>query len=158
MVPPLDLPPVEALEKLFFELYGKPVPLKSLPRGPVEPPWVVSVYRGGDDTARVACLCELVLACRAGAALSMMPVETAEESVASGHLSETLLENYREVMNVMATVLSGHGVRVVLREITGPPENAPPELLRKALTSKRRLDAEVSLPGYGAGRLMFAVL
>ncbi len=158
MAPALDLPPFEALEKVFADLYGKTVPLKSLPRGPIEPPWVVSVYRGADDAIRVVCLCELPVACNAGAALSMMPEAVVSESVAAGHLSESLLENFREVMNIASTFLSRQGVRVALREIVNPPEAAPPDVLRRALTSKTRIDAEISLPGYGGGRLMFAAV
>jgi hypothetical protein len=150
--------PVEALEKMLSDLFGKTVGLKSIPRGIVEPPWVVSLYRGANQAVQVVGICDLPFACNAGAALSLMPVGVAGESLKAGRLSEALLENFQEVMNVAATFLSGHWSHVTLQQIVNPPDGAAPDLLRKSLTAKKRLDMEVAIPEYGGGKLSFAVV
>ncbi len=149
------IPTPQAFEKVLGELLDRAVNAK--PRAPGESlryPFIVAIYGTADQGARVISVCELGLACSIAAALSLMPVGVAREKTRLGSLGD-LIENFREVMNVISHYLSESGRRVALQTIFAPPDAAPPKVLKEALTGPNRLDLELSIRGYDGGRLSF---
>ncbi len=111
-----------------------------------------------DDNQR-ACIgyCDYNFAAYAGAALSLVPKPVAEEDLKKGELSESLIENTYELLNVAASIFNKPGVpHVRLKAVTACP---PLPDWARAMSRKpsSRLDLRVGIEGYGIGRVSFAV-
>ncbi len=127
---------------------GKPVAIS--PRTPA----IVGVYHRDDGALAVACVADLSLAAHAGASLALIPAGVAAESVRRGKLEDDLLENFREVLNVAASLLNLPGEpHVLFREAHVTPPALPKELGALVAKPAARLDLEVQVQGYGGGSL-----
>jgi two-component system, chemotaxis family, chemotaxis protein CheY len=126
-----------------------PVPLQATPRS-----WVVEYTRTDDNSVIAYAVCDLALAARVGAALSLIPAGPANEAIASGQLADTLFENFREVLNVLTQLFESSGrFRVCLHRIHKPGEALPPQLADHLSKPKSRTDVAVDVSGYGKGAL-----
>lgn len=139
------------------DLLGKSVAVKRLttpllpgPRVPV----AIGTYRiGADEKPTILWVCELSLAASLAAALSLMPSGIAQEQARKGQLDENLRENLHEVMNVGASMLSGHGTRFALGAVHLPPAPAPADIAPLLARPPARLDLEIAIPGYEPGKM-----
>jgi hypothetical protein len=70
-------------------------------------------------------------------------------------LSEELAENFTEVVNVMASVFNEHpeAPHLKLYTVHAVGEKLPTDVAASLGYVVRRLDLEVTVQGYGAGRL-----
>jgi hypothetical protein len=101
---------------------------------------------------------DLGLSVALAAALSVVPLSAAKESVASGKMDESLQDNFGEVMNVMSRYLSGGGRTFRLGEVTCPPAICGAGLLPLVADSDERREFQVEVPGYMNGRLELVTL
>jgi two-component system chemotaxis response regulator CheY len=125
-----------------------PLPLPPVTR-------VVAEYRSTEDNSLTACgICDLALAARAGAALTLIPVPVSEEVIRSHVIEDTLADNLHEVLNVMARFFDhvGHS-RVHLGAVHLPGEKLGTELVSRILKPLSRLDLAVEIAGYRNGTL-----
>ncbi|MDD3650110.1 hypothetical protein [Immundisolibacter sp.] len=148
------LPTAQAIAKLITSLVGKNVTAKPaaaaverLPKG-----GVVGVCV--DDTTTVVALvvADVPLAAAAGAALAMIPPAAAQDAVRAGSLPPNIADNFREVTNILCSVLtaaSGRGVRLADFAVGSVPPAAEAVLG----AGGARLDLEVDVQGYGKGQL-----
>lgn len=150
------LPTTHSLSKVLTTLLDRKVvasaakvPLKPDPKSPV----FAAVYVGKEGKPIALCLTDLAFAIRMGAALSMLPAGAATESIQKSAPSESMMENYAEVMNVISFALSGDGEeRVVLRGQPAKVETLAADA-RSAVAKAKRAEFDVDIQGYGVGKI-----
>ncbi len=134
-------------------LVGRPV--RSGPGRPVDPDMAVfAVYVDDEGLPVIVCVCEINFAAYAGAALSLIPVNVAQESVLSLTLTDGLLENFTEVANILAGVFnSTETPHVRLGAVETRRSRLAPEVEALIDGAGAGVDYEISVEGYGSGGL-----
>ena len=159
----VSLPQNSDLSQGFTDLYGKSCKAMRALR-----PWsptakeliALATYGVQGEGAPPSLYWLMDLPCAAGfaAALSMLPAPLVKAAIAAGKLSEALDENYREVMNVAASMIEVSDGRIVLQRVQVPPTPVPADILALANDRKRfRLDLTTDLQGYEPGRMMLVL-
>ncbi|NOX68917.1 MAG: hypothetical protein GXP15_07010 [Gammaproteobacteria bacterium] len=115
----------------------------------------VATFISDDDKLVALCACDRSFAVYAGAALSMIPSDIANEMIAAGEPSETILGNYREVMNICSKLLmSDSSAHLRLGETLHPGQSA--DVITQLEESAAQIASfQVDIPGYGEGSLVF---
>jgi hypothetical protein len=114
----------------------------------------VAVYV--DDGLRLSALLilDLALAAYAGAALGLMPVGGAQDCIDDKELSKTLADNVAELCNVLTGLLNREGLpHLRMYHLHLPGESLPNDVAAHAVALGNRLDLNVEISRYGAGRL-----
>lgn len=94
-----------------------------------------------------------------GAAIALMPVATAKAAIESELLTPVLYDNSAEILNVAASLFNHDGApHVRLYEAYAPREVLPADIDKWVLAFVARLDMEVTVAGYGAGRISVLVI
>lgn len=110
-------------------------------------------YFGGEGATLAWVAADLSLAAHLGAALSLVPADAARDSVKAGALDGTLRENFAEVLNVSACLVTrDDGGRLALQQ-PAFGELAVTALLPPATARMYRALFKVDIAGYGAGLL-----
>ncbi len=153
------LPEAAHVARTLSGLVGRAA--RCTPGKPVAPatrlPIVVATYLDGAGNLAAVALLDLSLACSAGAALVMLPRVVADEGMASGGIPDNIGENLHEVLNVWSGVFNSPSTpRVKLGAVT-TSDTLAPEVAALAKAPSGRLDLEVAIPGYAAGRLTLLV-
>ncbi len=152
----VHLPLPKQVRDLWGDLLGRDVSVRpGLPLVPsTRAPATIAVYVEDDLRVAAVFLLDLALSARAGAAIGLMPSDSAEAALESGVLDQTVRENLYEVLNVAAAMFNVEGApHVRLHELHAVGEPVAPIVLSYALTLGRREDLEVDISGYGTGRL-----
>jgi hypothetical protein len=154
------LPSTKEIRDLFTGLLGREVTLT--PVGPLAPssasPRTVAVYVDDHFGVRAIIACDLDFSARAGAAIALVPGPTADAAIEANGLDDTLAENLYEVLNVAASLFNAAGAaHVRLLELHAAGRAIPPQVLSLMLTLGRREDVEMTIPGYGTGRLSIVI-
>ena len=107
----VTIPEAADLKPLLADLIGKDV---SFGQGgdPAEPATIegqLTLYVGDGGQPFMLAGGDAAFAHLAGAALALVPKARAEDAVASGQPDDDLLENYREIMNVVTRVVNDQG-------------------------------------------------
>lgn len=154
------LPTPKEIKDLLGGLLGREVTLT--PTTPMAPgsgsPKSVAVYVDQQLVVRAIVACDLELSAYAGAALGLVPPAGAAEAVEAGGLDPTLSENLYEVLNVVSAVFNAPGaVHVRLLDLHPAGSPIPPAVHVRLVPLGRREDLEVTVAGYGTGRLSVVV-
>lgn len=122
--------------------------------GPAKLPYG-GTFHGGDRTVIAMCAADIAFAAYSGAALSLIPGESAQERVKAGVLDELLEENFAEVLNVLTRIyVVPETARVALLEPIFPPRAMPQTLeLEDVSATIVRADYQVDISAYGKGHL-----
>lgn len=97
---------------------------------------------------------DLPLAVFAGACLGLLPAGGAEDTVAEKELTETINENFYEVLNILSGVFNIEGApHVRLGEVYTDPAAMPPAVLLTVKSLTHREDVFIDIAGYGTGNL-----
>ena len=149
------LPEAESVAKLMTSLLGRAVNVKKgatlLKPGNQA---AVSLYACDAGTVRAGCLFNLSLAAQAGAALSLIPKAMVEESIQSGTLTESIVDNFREIGNILSRLFNDSGApHVFLNGVYLPSEPLPEDVAGKIAHPASRLDLDVTVTGYGVGEM-----
>lgn len=153
----MTLPNAEAVSRNLRDLFSKPVTVKVGQALPSASLAFVAVYVDPAGTPVALGLSDIRFAAYSGAALAMIPVAVAAESVKKNKLEENLRENFYEVINILAAVMNASSeAHLKLGELAGPAQ--APEAA-KAIIAKpgKRVDFDVTVEGFGAGKLGFLV-
>jgi len=117
-----------------------------------------AVYVTDDGKPVALCACDLAFAANSGAALSMLPPGVAKDSIKTGQLTETMLANLGEVMNICTRLVLHEGTPHVRLNAVCPIAKLPPAGMAIATAPKARIDFEVTLGKYGNGMLTALVI
>lgn len=146
----------EAVANLMTNLFGKKVTAKkTAPLAPEEVKRsVVAVYVRDDGSAGALAIADLPLVAFAGAALALIPPGFAREVAATGKLPDNIHENFAEILNVGSRWFnSPRTPHVTLRDLMYKPQAFAADVGAILASPGPRLDVEVSVPGYGEGKL-----
>ncbi|HEX7097266.1 MAG TPA: hypothetical protein VF183_15375 [Acidimicrobiales bacterium] len=154
MLDPVPIPIQEAVRDFFTDLLGRGAAAsKRPPLDYDEDPLVVGRYLDDDGELAALVVSDLAFAAISGAALAMIPKVVVDEAIKRGQLSDTLVENFREVVNVFSSLLNTPTTpHLVLKGLGRHPEETAD--LREVLTSpSRQRTFDVTIEGYGSGCL-----
>jgi hypothetical protein len=116
-------------------------------------PCIAADFNHPTGELAVLLLADLAFATRSGAALTRLPLDRAEQALGRGSLDDILLENYREVVNVLTALYRPYECRLVLGEVS---VDLPALSFEKKMFIRKppgRLDCELRLDSYGVGRV-----
>jgi len=153
----MQLPPTKNLKDLLEGMLGREVDLD-----PAAEPLtaldtvgsLIATYRDDDNGVRALLGWSLAAGAHVGASIGLLPVPLATEMVADQSLRADVVDNLAEVSNVMAALFDLPGnphVRMVDR--FQPAARAPSHLTAVLYHHLDRIDLDVSVKGYGAGKL-----
>ena len=151
------MPTAQEIAKLLSDLLDREVTTKTLPPAALgNGPALLASYgeAGGEVVALL--VCDVAAAASLGAALSMLPAGRAEESVRAGALDEFVMENFREICNVVTRLVNrpvapGMPLQTVtLREVD---IRTAGDIAALTAQFRARIDVEVNVPGYQIGSM-----
>ena len=133
-------------------LLRRPVTVTAVNTAPAQSRLCISgAYHGSDGALLGHCLADLSFAAHAGAALSLVPADVAEDNIRRRTLEDTLRENFAEVLNVLSCLFTVDDARVTLRETVFPPQPLPGLPTSAPAAAVALLQVDIS--GYGTGLL-----
>lgn len=148
-----DAPKIRSMLGMLFD--GLDIkPGKKFDITPTSGSWV-GLYIGDDGQPLAACVADLALAANSGAALSMMPPGVAKDAIKEKDLSEVMVANVHEVMNICTRLMMTEGSPHLRLAKLYPSKALPPEAAALLAAVKGRADFELSVPKYGPGTLSF---
>ena len=156
------LPSAMEVRELLEGMVGRDVESQTgaVPVNPAaDPGAMVAVYV--DDALAMRCLvvADLALSAHLGASIALIPAATSRAAVEDGSLPPALLENAAEILNVAASLFNHDGApHVRLYATYAPRETLPADVAQWVAAFVARLDMEVTVSGYGSGRLSVLVL
>jgi hypothetical protein len=129
-------------------------------RSAIAPPAAVAIYIAEDETIAALSLCDLAGANYLGAALSLLPPAVVSEGVKTKTVSDAVLENLREVLNVCVSLYTHpQSRRLRLRDLILTASTPLPAEVTTALRQPAaRLDLEIDVSRYGRGHLTLVVV
>jgi hypothetical protein len=150
------LPHTKALRDVLLDMLDRPVEV--VPTGPWAPtprdPGAIAVYV--DDRLRMRALISSNLALSAvlGGSIGLVPPERVLACVESGQLTAEVGENLAEVFNILAGLFNvSDRPHVKVYAVHLPADLPAADVSARLRAFGKRSDLEVSVAGYGAGRL-----
>jgi hypothetical protein len=117
---------------------------------------LVAVYVDDDNKPVTACVSDYPFTAFAGGALTRIPKGGAEDMASSGDFSEMILSNVYEIMNICSRLfMDSNTPHLRLDRSYSKPDLAPDDVRAMLSSTKARADFEVTIPGYGNGKLSF---
>jgi hypothetical protein len=117
-----------------------------------------AVYVNDQGAPAALIVCDLLFAANSGAALSMLPPNVAKDAVKSAQLTDVMIANLREVMNICTRlVLHENSPHIRLESVCNAAQLSPAAAAIVAGV-KGRIDFEIGLGKYGGGLIAALVL
>lgn len=114
-----------------------------------------------DDMLRLSALVVIdePLAACLGAAIALIPVQTAQTAIDDGFLPPTLFDNAAEILNVMASLFNADGApHLRLYATYAPGEALPADVAKWVPAFVRRENLNATVKGYGSGLISVLVI
>lgn len=113
----------------------------------------IGLYISDAGTPVAACVADGALAANYGAALSMLSPAMAKDAAKSKELTDIMIANLREVMNICTRLLmSDDSAHLRLEEVYSA-DAMPPHVAKVLGAVQNRVDFELTVPRYGAGTM-----
>jgi hypothetical protein len=153
----LYLPRAKDVSQLVGELLDRKVAIKLVDPVAYEQA-VTGIFASEHGDSGIVVSSDIELANYAGAALSLMPLENAQGGINGREVPEGVLENYREVINVLGALLNRRdGTHVKLWYVLNETVALPPGLPEALDQVDLREDFSVEIEGYGMGHMSFRI-
>jgi hypothetical protein len=158
---PSALPPNMVVRDMLMDMLGRDV--KVGPSGPWLPtlldPGAVAVYVDDGMRMRALISCSLELSVALGAAIALIPAKAAAECIEERRLTEDMVENLNEVLNILAALFNrGDRPHVKLYALHVPGTPAPADLSGHLRAFGKRADLKIEVAGYGNGKLSIVLV
>ena len=154
----LALPTPFDVREVLEGLLGRDVTVDVCPPylpGP-DAPALLGTYVDDRLALRTVAVVDVPLGANLGAAVGLIPRAQAAEAAESGLVPANLLDNLREVLNVLASTLNRAGqAHQRLYELHAAGTLPPADVSSWAKVPVGRLDLQVGIAGYGGGQLGF---
>jgi hypothetical protein len=155
-----ELPPTKLIKDVLDGLLGKDVTMN--PGDPLTSAdaagGMLAIYVDDANTMRAVGAWDLPGAVRVGAAIGLIPPPAANEAVDELFVPQQVQENLTEVCNVLASVFQIPGnPHLRLYSCHCPVAAAPADALSLMFRAGMRLDLDVEVPNYGAGRFALSM-
>ncbi len=149
------IPTPQTISSLLSMIFGEDLDVSDC-----EPPELSSLYIAtfvNDDNQLVAlCACDKSFVAYSGAALSMIPADVANEMIAGNAVTEAMVGNFYEVMNISSKLMMSDSSAHLRLDKTLDPEQST-EAIEALQESARIKGFGVKIPRYGEGILTFVV-
>jgi hypothetical protein len=154
MAPQFPMPDVAKVKQMLGLLFdGLEVkPGKKFEITPPSGSWV-ALYVADDGRPVAVCAVDGALAANSSAALSMLPAAAAKDALRSRVLTDVMVSNLREVMNICTRLLMSDSTAHLRLESLYSAKSLPPQVAAVLGTVQGRADFELNLPKYGLGTL-----
>ena len=116
----------------------------------------VATFIDDDDKLVAACACDKAFVAYSGAALSMIPADVANEMINGNTISEALIGNFYEVMNICSKLLMSDTSSHLRLDKTLEP-GAGSDALASLNGASETVAFCVDIPSYGSGTLTFLI-
>lgn len=147
-------PNVGAIAKLLQMLYGDELNVTGFAAGNYTGQYTAT-FISDDDQLVALCVCNHEFVAYAGAALSMIPADTAKAMIAANAISETVVANFYELANIFSKLLmTDSSPHLRLGEVLPPSEFASVSATFEAV---EMVAFEVYIPRYGKGSVTFLI-
>lgn len=145
---------VSKVSSLLMSLYGSDIPVQQLDESlSADKHFVAGTYLDEAGAVKRLILCDCAFANRAGAALTMVPARTVDESIKNNDIEGNILENLGEILNISVNLLSeSTSNHLVLGEVTKIAE------LESQMDFSDSTSFEVDIEKYGKGVLTVATV
>ena len=149
------IPTTQAVSGLLAMIFGDGVETKDHEAPDLESQHVAT-FIDDDDQLVALCVCDKEFVAYSGAALSMIPADVANEMISGNSISEAMVGNFYEVMNICSKLLmSDSSAHLRLDKTLSPEESTEPVSALK--DSAKIIGFNVGIPKYGTGMLTFLV-
>lgn len=148
------VPSAEEVAELFETLLGRD--MRATPSDPLLPRRSAVTTVAEFEERRRRChaiwVSDFPLSCSAGAALVLMNLEALGELKSIGKMDPALLENYREVLNVGASIFSrDSSLSMQLTQVYVTPRVLPSQVVYTLIRAEEHLGLRLEVPEYGGG-------
>ncbi len=116
----------------------------------------VATYVTDNGAPAALCACDIAFAANSGAALSMLPPNVAKDALRTQELTDVMVANLREVMNICTRLVLRENTPHLRLDTLSPAGKLAAPAAAIAAAAKGRIDFEIGLGKYGGG--LFAVL
>ena len=149
------IPTADSIEKILGALYGPGLTVTQNEDAALADRHVATYVR--DDESIVAvCACDAAFVAYSGAALTMIPIDAANDMVSSKDFTEIVLSNFHEVMNICSRLLmSDNSSHLRLDKTLAPASAAQAVTTAESLANSAGFNIEI--PQYGSGSLAFRI-
>ena len=116
----------------------------------------VATFVNPEDQLVALCACDKPFVAYSGAALSMIPADVANEMINGGEVSEAMVGNFYEVMNICSKLMMRDGSAHLRLHQTLEPGQAADAIA----TLNGKAEAKtfgIDIPRYGSGKLTFLI-
>ena len=111
----------------------------------------VAVFVGDDGKPGALCACDIALAANIASALSMLPPAAAKDAAKSKQLTDVMLANLREVMNICSRLLIVEGSPHLKLDEVYEAKAVPAPAMAIVGAARGRVDFEIGVAKYGPG-------
>lgn len=111
----------------------------------------VAIYIDDADAPIAACFCDKAFAAYSSAALTMLPAGAAKEVADGGDMSQAMVDNLHEVMNICSRFFMNDRTPHLRLDTVSPP--AADGRIDQLLGAGGRGDFKIAIPRYGEGTL-----
>lgn len=147
----LQLPKPREVAQLLADTLGREA--NAVEGGPIDITEAMSgFYMNEAGTEGIVCVSDVPLVNYAGAALALIPANIAQDGAKRYQLSDTVIENYFEILNIMGALLNqvcAEHVRLV--DVKYPNEPLPGPVAALLEACDKRFDLRIDIEGYGSG-------
>jgi hypothetical protein len=149
------MPTPQAISRLLSMIFGNELNVSDC-ASPELGSQHVATFIDDSDQLVALCVCDKSFVAYAGAALSMIPADVANEMIGGSALPDAMVGNFHEVMNICSKLLmSNSSAHLRLGEILNPEASA--ETVTLLQESAHISGFGVDVPRYGKGTLAFVV-
>lgn len=107
-----------------------------------------------DGTVKILWVCDYRSVIYIGSALAAIPSETAESNVNSQEIPDNVMENFREVLNIGASLFNNPDMpHISLGDVVFTKEDIPENIAILVSNPAGRVDYAVDFPEYGVGNI-----
>jgi hypothetical protein len=115
---------------------------------------VVAEYQSDSGAVGVVCIADLRLTNALAAALTMVSPNVVEDAVAKKTIDEPTIENFREIVNIMASLFNcAHTPHLKFGEVRKVPSELPAATALLLESPRGRRDYDITIDTYGTGTL-----
>ena len=148
-------PTPDAVNTLLAMLFGEELGVSASDAGDLAAQHIAT-FVDDEDKLVALCACDQHFVAYSGAALSMIPADVANEMITSNDISEALLGNFYEVMNICSKLMMSNGsAHLRLDQTLSAGQGA--DLVASLNGSAEILCFKIDIPRYGGGQLTFLV-
>jgi len=116
------------------------------------------VYVDDEDKPVTLAVCDIKFAVYSSCSLTMLPPPVAEEAVNKSALEDAMLSNLNEVFNIISRLYMGNDSPHLRFDKAYSASSCPDDVSQLVDQCEIRVDFEITIPRYGAGRLAMMAL